>query len=251
MGCSPRVGSDESDQHDLFCCSWGRARDAVVGFRTRRPATQRIGIASIGIAVLAMVAVIMASMNDLSASPGIVAVDGFRWAADMVFLLGAIITIAVSLDYGDREGIVAGGTHVLVLFAVGGMMPVAASRDLMLLFLGIETMSVAVYVLAGLNRRNVRSAEGALKYFLLGAFSTAFLLYGIALIYGSTRSTNFEVVGERIVALQLQDSAMLWWPRQLCAIGFAFRWQPPRSTCGRLTSTRERPRRSRASWPRR
>ena len=67
-----------------------------------------------------------------------------------------------------------------------GMMMLAAARDLMIVFLGIELMSIAVYVLAGLNRRSARSAEGALKYFLLGAFSTAFLLYGIALVYGAT-----------------------------------------------------------------
>ena len=75
---------------------------------------------------------------------------------------------------------------MLILFATSGMMLLAAARDLMIVFLGIELMSIAVYVLAGLNRRSSRAAEGALKYFLLGAFSTGFLLYGIALVYGAT-----------------------------------------------------------------
>ena len=81
---------------------------------------------------------------------------------------------------------------MLVLLASSGMMLLAAARDLMIVFLGIELMSISVYALAGINRRSERSAEGALKYFLLGAFSTAFLLYGIALVYGATGTTNLD-----------------------------------------------------------
>jgi NADH-quinone oxidoreductase subunit N len=188
------------------------------------PAHQRrVGIAAIAAAAATLAAVVVASRQGLSASPGIIAVDGFRWAADMVFLVGAIIAIAISLDYNTREGIVIAESHVLVLFAVGGMMLMAASRDLMLLFLGIETMSVAVYVLAGLNRRSARSAEGALKYFLLGSFSTAFFLYGVALIYGATGATNLQVIGERIARLQLERSAMLLVGVALLLVGFAFK----------------------------
>ncbi|MFN8572479.1 MAG: NADH-quinone oxidoreductase subunit N [Gemmatimonadaceae bacterium] len=193
-------------------------------FAEESAATQRrVGLGAIVVAVLTLATVVLAGMRDLSATPGIVAVDGFRWAADMVFLLGAIITIAVSLDYNTREGLTTAESHVLVLFAVGGMMLMVAARDLMLLFLGIETMSVAVYVLAGLNRRSVRSAEGALKYFLLGAFSTAFLLYGIALLYGATGTTNLQVMGDRIASLHLQDSAMLLVGVALLLVGFAFK----------------------------
>ena len=184
---------------------------------------RRIGIAAITVAAGTLIAVILASLQGLSASPGIIVVDGFRWASDMVFLVGAIIAIAISLDYNTREGIFIAESHVLVLFAVGGMMLMVASRDLMLLFLGIETMSVAVYVLAGLNRRSARSAEGALKYFLLGAFSTAFFLYGIALIYGATGATNLQVIGERIARLQLEGSSMLLVGVALLLVGFAFK----------------------------
>src|SRR4029079_10581642 len=100
----------------------------------------------------------------------------------------------------DRELITAPETHVLVLLASSGMMLLAAARDLMIVFLGIELISISVYALAGINRRSIRSAEGALKYFLLGAFSTAFLLYGIALVYGATGATNLELIGERALA---------------------------------------------------
>jgi NADH-quinone oxidoreductase subunit N len=112
---------------------------------------------------------------------------------------------------------------VLTLFAAGGMMLMAAARDLMVLFLGLELMSIAVYVLAGLDRRANRSAESALKYFLLGAFSTGFLLYGIALIYGATGSTNLAMIGERIQALQLGQSPMLLVGVALLLVGFAFK----------------------------
>lgn len=184
---------------------------------------RRIGIGSIVVALFTLAAVIVTGLRGPSATSGIVAVDGFRWAADVICLLGAIITIAIALDYNEREGLHAGETHVLVLFATGGMMLMVASRDLMMLFLGIETMSIAVYVLAGLNRRSPLSAEGALKYFLLGAFSTAFLLYGIALIYGATGSTNMQVVGERIASLKLQTNPMLLVGVALMLIGFAFK----------------------------
>jgi NADH-quinone oxidoreductase subunit N len=80
-------------------------------------------------------------------------------------------------------------------------MLLAAARDLMIVFLAVELMSIAVYALAGLNRRSALGAEGALKYFLLGAFSSAFLLYGIALVYGATGTTNLSAIAERMAAL--------------------------------------------------
>ena len=125
-------------------------------------------------------------------APAPIALDNFRWFVDVVILLGTVFTIALSMDDNMRSGITAAETHVLVLLASSGMMLLVAARDLMIVFLGIELMSISVYALAGINRRSERSAEGALKYFLLGAFSTAFLLYGIALVYGATGTTNLD-----------------------------------------------------------
>jgi NADH-quinone oxidoreductase subunit N len=159
----------------------------------------------------------------VTAKPGIVAVDGFRWGADLIFLIATFIAIAVSIDYNTREGIDAGESHVLVLFATSGMMILAASRDLMITFLGIELMSIAVYVLAGLNRRSARSAEAAIKYFLLGAFSTAFLLYGIALVYGATGVTGLTAIAETVAKFQLSESPMLLAGIALLLVGFAFK----------------------------
>jgi NADH-quinone oxidoreductase subunit N len=158
-----------------------------------------------------------------SVGPGIIAMDNFRWTADIVFLIATIGTIALSMDYNARQGITAGESHVLLLLATSGMMTLAAARDLIIVFLGIEIMSIAVYVLAGLNRRSERSAEGAIKYFLLGAFSTAFLLYGIALIYGAAASTNLVTIGSRVHELGLNGSALMAVGGALLLVGFGFK----------------------------
>ena len=161
-----------------------------------------VGIGALVVTLITTAAVIWFAVSGAAAKQGgIVAVDSFRWAADLIFLLATFIAIATSIDYNTREGIDAPESHVLVLFATSGMMILAAARDLMIIFLGIELMSIAVYVLAGLNRRSARSAEAAIKYFLLGAFSTAFLLYGIALVYGATGSTNLATIGETVANL--------------------------------------------------
>lgn len=184
---------------------------------------RNVGMAAIGLAVIVLGTVIFTATRGVSAGHGVIAVDGFRWGADALFLLAAIITLALSVEYNARQGIHAGEAHVLTVFATGGMMVMAAARDLMVLFLGIELMSIAVYVLAGLDRRSPRSAEGSLKYFLLGAFATAFLLYGIALVYGSTGTTNLAEIGQRITTLGIAKSPMLLVGVALLLIGFGFK----------------------------
>ncbi len=209
---------------DLFLCVGAMGLMLYSAWQPESAAHQRrVGVASMGVALVTLVAVIGLSFLGWRATPGVVAVDGFRWAADMLFLLATIIAIGLSLDYNAREGITTAEAHVLVLFATFGMMIMAAARDLMVLFLGIETMSVAVYILVGMNRRSERSAEGALKYFLLGAFSTAFLLYGIALIYGATGSTNLQVIVKGIVDTVLGDNPILIVGIALLVVGFGFK----------------------------
>ena len=196
----------------------------VAGWRSESAAHQRtVGAVSLLLVALVIAAVVFYLSRGLSARPGPIAIDGFRWLADLVFLIGAFATIALSMDYNARESIHAAESHVLVLFAVSGMMLMAAGRDLIIIFLGVETMSVASYVLAGLNRRSVRAAEGALKYFLLGAFSTAFLLYGIALVYGATGTTDLVQIRERIGQFGLTDSPILLPGIALLLVGFGFK----------------------------
>jgi NADH-quinone oxidoreductase subunit N len=194
------------------------------GWRRESDAHQRsVGIMSIALCILTMEVVAYYAYKGYTAGAGVIAVDNFRWAADEIFLIATIGTIAMSLDYNRREGITPGETHVLLLLSTSGMMILAAARDLIIVFLGIELMSIAIYVLVGLNRRRERSAEGAIKYFLLGAFSTAFLLYGIALIYGATGATNYAAIKANVVAYGLDHSALLLVGIALLLVGFGFK----------------------------
>ncbi len=183
---------------------------------------RRVGIASIILAGATMLLVLNWSTR-YNAGPGPIALDGFRWMVDIVILLGTVFTIALSMDDNMRTRITAAESHVLVLLASSGMMLLAAARDLMIVFLGIELMSIAVYALAGMNRRSERSAEGALKYFLLGAFSTAFLLYGIALVYGATGSTSLTVISSRTSMFGLSRSPLLLTGIGMMLVGFGFK----------------------------
>ena len=157
------------------------------------------------------------------AAPGPIVVDPLRWMADIVILLGTVFAIALARDDNDRQGIGIAESHVLMLLASSGMMLLVAARDLMIVFLAVELMSVAVYALAGLNRRSPRSAEGALKYFLLGAFSSAFLLYGIALVYGATGSTNLAVIAERMSRIDGGTVALMLAGIAFLLVGFGFK----------------------------
>lgn len=152
-----------------------------------------------------------------------IALDGFRYASSTIFLLGGIMAVMLSLGYVGRERIVTPEYYLLILFATIGMMVMSAAADLIVLFLGLEIMSVCVYVLTGINRRSVFGAEAALKYFLLGAFASGFVIYGIALIYGATGSTNLTVIDVRTVNLGLQSNGMLLAGIGLLLIGFAFK----------------------------
>ena len=142
----------------------------------------------------------------------------------MIFLVSAGLAILISDQYMEREGCNHGELYPLILFAVVGMMLMAAGTDLMTIFLGLEVMSVSLYVLAGFNRANLKSNEAGLKYFLLGAFSTGFLLYGMALTYGATGTTRIAkiaaVVGQMTVP---SANVMLVAGMLLMLTGFAFK----------------------------
>ncbi len=178
-----------------------------------------VGIAAIGLIVATLAATLYMGFRADFATTGVIAVDSLRWTIDAVVLLAALGTVALSIEYNDRHGIPHGEMHVLVCFATAGMMILAAGRDLMVIFLGIEILSVAVYVLTGMNRRSGKAAEASLKYFLLGAFATGFLLYGMALIYGATGATQLAAIAQRAVI----SNPMLLIGVGLLTIGFAFK----------------------------
>ena len=152
---------------------------------------------------------------------GMIVHDTLRTSFSFVFLFISFVTILLSNIWIEREDVPAGEYHALLLFATFGMMLMASGNDLVVIFLGLETLSIATYVMCGLRKGDLRSNESAMKYFILGSFASAFLLYGMALIYGATGSTNITHIAERITsptfpALLLAGGAMM-------LIGFGFK----------------------------
>ncbi len=127
---------------------------------------------------------------------GMLLADGYGLFFQWLFLAIAGVVAFISIRYNERESINRGEYYALLLFACSGMSLMATSGDLIVTFLGIEILSIATYILAGFKRNDVRSNESSLKYFLLGSFATAILLYGIALIYGGFGSTNYRTILE-------------------------------------------------------
>jgi NADH-quinone oxidoreductase subunit N len=120
-------------------------------------------------------------------------------------LIGGITTLS-SLDFLRREDMNHAEFYALLLFATVGMIMMAGSNELIMIFLGLEILSIATYVLAGFRRTDLKSNESALKYFLLGSFSSAFFLYGVALIFGATGSTNLITIAEALRSTSVQPS---------------------------------------------
>jgi NADH-quinone oxidoreductase subunit N len=129
---------------------------------------------------------------------GMVRLDGFAVVFKLIFLLAAALTIAVSLRYLDVENEQRGEFYALVLFALTGMMFLASGYDLIVLFISLELMALTFYVLVSYTRRERRSNEAGMKYFLLGAFSSGILLYGMSLLYGIAGSTNLGDIAQSV-----------------------------------------------------
>ena len=154
---------------------------------------------------------------------GMVTGGGFAAYFDILFSIGGLLTILTSRQYLQRENIEHDEFYSLVLFAVAGMMLIAHSNHLLILFIGIEVMSVSFYILSGYMRNNAKSVESSLKYFLLGAFATGFLVYGIALIYGSTGSMDYNQIALNINNNALNFPALLPVGVALIVIGLSFK----------------------------
>ena len=140
-----------------------------------------------------------------------------------IFTISSALAILLSVEYNEREGIRAGEYYALILFCTVGMILLASSTDMIMIFLGIEIVSICLYVLAGIRRGNLASNEAALKYFLLGAFATGFLLYGMTLVYGSTGSTNLFEIADFVKNPEAQSNPLLLMGLVLLIIGFGFK----------------------------
>jgi NADH-quinone oxidoreductase subunit N len=151
-----------------------------------------------GIAVLALAATLVSlapfTHTRVEVAHGLIAVDQFALFFKVVFLVAAIMTVLMSIRYLEIEGASPGEYYFLILCATLGMMIMAGGIDLITIFIGLETMAVSFYILAGFIKPNQRSNEAAVKYFLLGAFSLGILLYGMSLMYGLSGTTNLRAM---------------------------------------------------------
>lgn len=140
---------------------------------------------------------------------GMLIVDPFSTFFNLMILGGAALAVLLSLRDAGRLGSIAGEYYALLVLAALGMMVMVSAGDLIVLFLGLEIMSLAVYILVGVNRDNQKNVEGALKYFLIGSFAAAFLVYGIALLYGVAGTTRFDGIAAALSAGPVEPLALV------------------------------------------
>ena len=182
-----------------------------------------------GLSVLGVVITLGSLAHQISAGPsrvivfsGLHAVDSYASFFKVVFLVSAVIVILLAARHIQEQGIDAGGFYSLLLFATLGTMLMASAVDLLSLFVGLETMSVCTYALCGLLKRDQRCNEGALKYLLMGAFSTGVILYGMVLLYGVAGSTNLQAITRAIGMGTFRNPALIM-AMVLLAAGFGFK----------------------------
>ena len=160
------------------------------------PRDRKSPLVVISLVGIALAAIAGASLwgRGLNAFAGSVSADNFAILFQLILLIVAALSILLSERYIQLKGINYGEYYALMLFSTSGAMLMATSRELITIFVGLEVLSIALYILAGFARTEARSEESAMKYFLLGAFSSGFFLYGIALLYGGTGTTRLDLM---------------------------------------------------------
>ncbi len=199
-----------------------------------RPKTSKRILAALS--VLGLIGAGVAAVMVVPKGPGPVAAtmqgaimsDGYTAFFSVVFVLGTALSILLSSNYLERLGINFGEYYALLLFTTLGAMVMASSVNLICIFIGLEVLSISLYILAGYRNERRESDESAMKYFLLGAFASAFLLYGIALVFGSTGSINITDIQQAINAGQGQlatpgSNFMLLAGLAMMLVGFGFK----------------------------
>jgi NADH-quinone oxidoreductase subunit N len=175
-----------------------------------------IGLVGAGIAALLL-------WNSNATSFQVVTADNFGVFVTLVLVVIGLLSLALSAPTIDRLHLPRGEYYALMLFSIAGMMLMATSQDLLLIFLALEVLSLAVYVLTGIRRESPTAIEAAFKYFLLGAFSSAFFLYGIAFTYGVTGSTRLDRIGSLMAAQAMSPTPMQLIALALLLVGFGFK----------------------------
>jgi NADH-quinone oxidoreductase subunit N len=205
----------------MLCVTLGAL--ASMGAEAFRARGERMPIGWLGIISLAGAAFSSVLLwNRNAESMGVIVADNFGLFVTLVLVVVGALTIMFTSQAPAHEDLPRGEYYALVLFSIVGMIMMATASDLLVLFVALEILSLAVYVLTGI-RRDLLGTEAAFKYFLLGAFSSAFFLYGIAFTYGVTGSTRLSVVGASLSAQALSDSPMILVALGLLLVGFAFK----------------------------
>jgi NADH-quinone oxidoreductase subunit N len=185
-----------------------------------------VGLAGAGAALYSL-----RGQDGLTSFGGMIITDDFRLFFALIFLVVTFLTVLISLRWVEDEQLPTGEYFSLLMFATTGMLFMSAANDLVMVFLGLEITSMSTYVLCGYRRRDLRSNESAVKYFILGSVSTAFLLYGIALVYGATynpaarpvATTNLQLIKQRISEGNIFSEEMLFAGAAMMIVGFGFK----------------------------
>ena len=185
-------------------------------------------LAAVGLVVVFILTLVISIWGDLaSRAPGslfhgMIVLDGFSLFLNFLFLISGLAGVALACDYLKRMDLDRGEYYSLLLFTIIGMMLMAMAGDLIVVFLALELLSIPLYVLSGFARPRPESEEAALKYFLLGAFSTGFIVYGIALVFGATGTTSIAGVYNTLMAGAL-NKVLLTIGAGLILIGLGFK----------------------------
>lgn len=161
--------------------------------------------------------------RQLSGFGGMLVIDNFSVLVKMVVLSGAALGILLSVDYARREEFHQGEYYALMLLSSVGMLLLVSSANLIMVFLSLEALSIALYIMTGFATGRKRSQEAGMKYFLLGSFSAAILVYGIAMIYGATGTIDLQAVAVAVGSLQVLGNPILLAGAGLVLVGLAFK----------------------------
>ncbi len=206
-----------------MACVVAAAIAAMVAEAFRTPG-ERMPIAPLGvIGLIGAGASTYLLWNQNAVSFGVVIADNYSLFVTWTLIVVGLLSLALSVPTIEREGLPSGEYYALMLFSIGGMILMAMATDLLVIFLALEVLSLGVYVLTGIRRDSPVAVEASFKYFLLGAFASAFFLYGIAFTYGLTGSTKLERVGELFASAASNPTSLHLVAAALLLVGFAFK----------------------------
>jgi NADH-quinone oxidoreductase subunit N len=204
----------------MLVSSFARNRKATLGYMIF---TCLVGLGAIGATIPLWREVQDADRGPFTTLAGAVGIDGFSTFLTVVIAASVVITALLVDDYLRREDLQGVEAYVLLLLSASGGVVMAQANDLIVLFLGLEILSIAVYVLAAMHRRRFTSQEAGMKYFVLGAFSSAFFLYGIAMAYGATGTTSLIRIAELFSANALTEDGLVLAALALMLVGLGFK----------------------------